>query len=108
MRGRLIGFAFMTLCLSLMLGALVVFCGESEQESQPPRVAAAIIAAPPADGAAYDRPAAREKRAARLPVLKTDFTPPQTPSADANGTPVLNVSYMRANFLVFRLSDSAG
>ena len=53
MRGRLIGFAFMTLCLSLMLGALVVFCGEPEQEVQPPRVAAAIIAAPPADGAAY-------------------------------------------------------
>lgn len=108
MRGRFVGFAFMTLCLSLMLGALVVFCGEPEQEAQPPRAAAAVIAAPPADGTAYDQPAAREKRAARLPVIKTAYAPPQTPSADANGTPVLKVSYMRANFLVFRLSDSAG
>ena len=108
MRGRLIGFALMTLCLLLMLGALVVFCGEAPEKAELPPAKGGAVAALPADAAAYVQPAAQERRAARLPAPAAGFAAPPAPSADANGTPVLRVSYMRANFLVFRLSDSAG
>lgn len=105
MRGRVFGFALLTLVLFLMLSALVVFTGESPA---PPaaKETRAVIAAPPAVQMEAQAPEARvsRERTPAVPAVRA----PDPPSADANGTPVVRASYIRANFMAFRLSDRAG
>lgn len=105
MRGRIFGFALLTLALFLMLSALVVFTGEPPAPSAQADVRA-VIAAPPAVQTQADAPQVRVSRE-KTPAVQAARAP-EPPSADANGTPVVRMSYIRANFMAFRLSDRAG
>lgn len=107
MRGRIFGFALLTLALFLMLSALVVFTGESPAPPPAPNVRASVLAMPPSPLQAETSAPKAEPNHAQ-PALLPDARVPLVPSADANGTPVVRASYIRANYVAFHLPDRAG
>ena len=111
MKKSLFGLFFGVLLMLLMLAAMVSAPAEEEAPAPKPVQPAAACEMLPQPPLAPDRaegrgePAPQRREAvsltARVPV-------PSCPAADANGVPLLRLTYRRANFRAFHFPDEAG
>ena len=104
MRGRtLLGFVFAMLVVCLMCLPFIV---SREQAPAEPVERTAVTPAEtaicqPWTQTAPEPPAQREDRVTPVPDLAAGVT---APMADANGMPILRISYVRSNYQAFRLT----
>ena len=109
MKKSLFGLSFGVLLMLLMLAAMVSAPAEEETPA-PPRpmpvcgMQPMTRTEPQEDAAVRKRPSVREES---VPVTIRQAAP-ECPSADANGVPLLRLTYRRANFRAFHYADEAG
>ena len=109
MRKSLFGLFFGVLLMLLMLAAMVSAPAEEEAPKPMQPVTACEMLPqrplPPDRAEGKGEPAPQRRQAVSLAAR---VSAPSCPAADANGVPLLRLTYHRANFRAFHFPDEAG
>ena len=110
MKSRVIGLLFAFAVCCLMCLPFIVSTEINDQPAEPPRAAAredAVLTVHSAEiGVVNVRKTAGEKKAPVPVGERTELV--SGPVSDANGLPILRVSYIRSNYQAFSLTGNGG